>query len=312
MKSILIFGRTPPPIGGVTISVKNLINSLASKNITTKLFSWKILLDFKLYDIAHIHYHKRWKILIAIILGKTFCKKVILTYHGLDFYPDRSLLDKWILFLLDGIIVLNNSVYNICSNFSKSSVKLLPPIFKEGIIDEVKNKKVYFEKEKGCKYLLIYAFDKVYIEGKEVYGCSFILNILKQLPKNYILIFLDPKSGYQYDVENINENKIIYINHYVDFMQLVSAVDLYIRPTNFDGNSVATLEALSAGIPVLASDVIERNNGIHLYQNNNADQCIEKIKYLIESKKLNNDEYELTSVEEYINYCIKILGIKNA
>jgi len=94
MKSVLIFGRTPPPVGGVTKSIENMINALKVRNIKFNLFSIATLISIRKYDIAHIHYIKRWKILTAILLGKLLARKTILTYHGSDFYPNKAWIDR--------------------------------------------------------------------------------------------------------------------------------------------------------------------------------------------------------------------------
>ena len=126
----LIFGTTPPPKGGVSISILNLIKALKSQNIEVELISISNIFKFKQFDIAHIHYSKRWKVLLAIIIGKTLAKKCIITKHGAEFYPQKVIWDKTILTLCDGMIALNSEVYKRCIN--KKYIIKLPPIFKEG------------------------------------------------------------------------------------------------------------------------------------------------------------------------------------
>lgn len=302
MNTLLIFGTLPPPIGGVTISLKNLFKSLSSKkNKEVFLFSKNTIFKFKRFDIGHIHYLKRWKIIVAILISNFICKKTILTYHGVDFYPEKNLLDRLILFLLDGIIVLNKELFNKCIEYQPKIIKLTP-IFEEGITDD-SEENLYFRKLEDKKYLLLYAFDKVYTDNIEVYGCNFILNLFNELPENFILVFIDPKSAYENDISEIPSNKIIYINKYVKFTNLLKNVDIYLRPTNFDGNSVATLESISLNTPVLASNSVERNEAIFLYQNNNKIDFIEKLISIIENKQENNISFKIDSINKYIEFC---------
>ena len=304
MKSILIFGRIPPPVGGVTKSIENMIEALKIKNIKYDLFSVQIFKSINRYDIAHIHYIKRWKILIAILLGKAFAKKNILTYHGSDFYPDKKILDKLLFNLLDGIIVLNKQVETSCNKLSKNKVKLFTSLFHEGMVKST-TKVHYFEKKEDKKYFLLYAYDKVFFEHKEVYGCSFILALLDKLPDNYVLVFVDPNKGYATDIDDVAE-RLIYLDRTIDFIEVLSNVDAYIRPTNFDGNSVAILEAQSINIPVLASDIVDRGRGVATYKTNNVKDFIEKLILLVDNQ-LEFDKQSLTQIDEFEEFCDELL-----
>ena len=306
MKSILIFGKIPPPFGGVTKSIENLVNALKVKNIKFDLFSLATLTSFKRYDIAHTHYIKRWKLLSALLLGKLFAKKNLLTYHGSDFYPDSVWIDKVVFKLFDGVIILNKQVEDRCKKLDSNKIALFTPIFQEGVSNKILDKTALFEKKNDEKYILLYASGKTYFEKKEVYGCSFIFSLLDNFPKNYKLVFADPLAGYTDDIKKIDK-EIIYFDKNIDFMKLLSNVDVYIRPTNFDGNSVSILEALSSGVPVLASDVVDRGVGVKTFKNNDKKDFIDKLKNIVNNKQESNQIY-LTSINEFEIFCNKLLG----
>jgi len=305
MKSILIFGSLPPPIGGVRESVLNLKKSLDSRGIENKIFSIKDVLSFKKFDIGHINFTKKWKVVVAILLAKFSCKKVIFTSHGETFYKNKRYIDRVILFLLDGLIVLNDEVFGRCC-FSGNVIKL-SPVYKEGFssIKSISNKMI-LNRKSDKKYILLYAYGKVFEGNIEIYGCQFIFNLIKKLPKNYILVFVDPKGEYTDDVKSVSPKQIVYLDRYVDFKQLLVESDIYIRPTNFDGNSIATLEALGLGVPVLASDAVERDKSIVLYKTGSEYDFLIKLKYLLENKKKKSD-FNHKSIDEYINFCNSIL-----
>ena len=42
-------------------------------------------------------------------------------------------------------------------------------------------------------------------------------------------------------------------------------MDLFVRPSKDDGDSVAVREALSLGVAIVASDVVRRPDEVHLY-----------------------------------------------
>ena len=303
--SFLFFGKMPPPIGGVTISIKNLKIGLENFGHFVKIISFSDLLKIKRFDIGHIHSSRRYKVILSILLSKILCKKTIVTKHGANFHPQKNLMDRVILKISDGFIALNEQVFQRCTN-NKNSIKL-PPIFKEGIEKKEGIDSNYFPKEKGYHYLLLYASKKEYINHQEVYGVHFTLQAIKNLPKNIKLILLDPTSEYKNDLKDYNRNNIIYLNRYVDFKSLVSQIDIYIRPTTSDGNSLATLEALEEGTAVIASDIVERALGVICYKAGNERDFIDKINYTLKGKQ-ENKKFELQSITLYTDFCNKILS----
>jgi len=299
----MIFGKLPPPVGGVTKSIENLSNALRKKKVNHKFFSFFNI--FKRYDISHIHYLKRWKIIVALIIGKIISRKVILTYHSVNFYPNRSFIDRLILKVIDGIIVLNENVEKECLDCKIETKKIirLTPIFLEGIVASKSTEKL-FNKETEKIYLLVYAYDKVFLEGLEVYGITFMLKVLEQLKEEYTLVIVDPKSGYEKEIISHSlKNRIIYINRVIDFASLLNSVDIYVRPTNFDGNSVAILEALSLDKPVLASDAVNRQKGIITYKNNDTKDFLNTIDLC----KNYTSDANISSIDEYIKFLESIL-----
>lgn len=306
MHSVLIFGKAPPPSGGVTKSVENILHAFKQRHIHTTLFSRAVLLSFRKYDIAHIHYLKRWKIIAALLLGKLFAKKNVLTYHGSDFYPDTQWLDACVYKLSDGVVVLNKLILKRCQQLDTAKVVLLTPIFQEGLIHKNSTAISYFKKDAGKKYILLYASRKDFFNTLEVYGCHFVFSLLNDLPKHYCLIFLDPNQSYEEDMKHMSMEKIIYINRPVDFTNLLHSVDIYIRPTSRDGNSIAILEALSADIPVLASDVVDRGDGVAIYKHNDAKDFINKINAILTAAQTSTKR-RLSSIHEFEVFCDHLL-----
>lgn len=295
MNSIIIFGTIPPPIGGVTKSIENLFNSLKSKNIFVKLISIKSL--YKRYDIAHIHYSKSWKRLLGLIIGRILAKKVIFTLHGNNYKKD--FYNKINSKLTDGVIFLNNNVYEKESNLFKNSI-ILTSLFQEGIKTTIVESNILTKQENKI-YLLIYAYDKVYQDNKDIYGVDFILNNINALDEKYIIVLIDPKKGYESDVQIIPKNKLIYLDYKVNFISLLEEIDIYIRPTSTDGNSVAVQEALMLGKKVVASDIVNRGEYVTSYKYNDFEDFTLKL-----NEKSSNINYSPDSIDKYLNFLGKL------
>lgn len=294
---IIIFGSVPPPIGGVTKSIQNLLFALKSQSVSAKLFT-KVSLSKK-YDIAHVHYSKSWKRFIGILASKIMAKKVIFTLHG-NFY-ENGIFNYLNSKMADGVILLNKTTENKYKYKFKNTI-VLSSIFAEGV-DQINNKAEYIKKVSNKTYLLVYAYNKIYQNSKDIYGIDFILDNLDSFNETYKIVLLDPKAAYQDDITESNENKLIYINFEVDFLSLLKEVDIYLRPTVTDGSSVAVQEALMIGKTVLASDVVERPNEVTTYKNGNVTDFF----YQLTNIKENIKGYQPDSIEDYLKFCERIL-----
>jgi glycosyltransferase involved in cell wall biosynthesis len=68
-------------------------------------------------------------------------------------------------------------------------------------------------------------------------------------------------------------------------LSLISACDVFLRPTLKDGDSISVREALSLGVPVVASRVGTRPAGAILFQAGNVEEMIAKIELALESRR---------------------------
>jgi len=296
-----MFSSLPPPIGGVTRSVENLLRALDTKNIYTSVISQRPSIGplFTRYDIVHIHYSKSWKRLLGLILGKIIAKKVIFTLHGNNFLKDPlNLINQN---LVDGVILLNQDTNNKYKHLFKNTV-VLDSLFKEGIEELNSNTQTYFTKDEKKTYLLLYTFDKIFINSKEVYGATFILENLQKLNEKYVLVFLDIKGAYRNEIHNMNNDAIIYLDYEVNFFDLLSQIDIYIRPTTNDGASVAIQEALMLGKKVLASDIVDRPKEVTTYKSGDFDDFNDKLENLKDIKG-----FVPNSIDKYIDFCNELL-----
>lgn len=299
---VVVFGALPPPIGGVTKSVENLLRALKSKSVEVSVVSHyhSFMPLFRRYDIAHIHFTKSWKRLIAIILGKIIAKKVIYTIHG-GRYNNENRLNDICENLTDGAIFLNNQAKNRYKDrFKRTAV--LGSLFAEGITLENSKKKEYINRKEDKTYLLVYAFDKTFRNSEEVYGVSFMLENIEKLDRRYVLVILDVQGAYKDEVDSISNNAIIYLNYEVDFLTLLSEIDIYVRPTTTDGSSVAVQEALLLEKKVLASNVVERPAEVTIYKSGDFDDFKDKLENLKDIKG-----FVPNSIDKYIDFCNELL-----
>ncbi|MEO8109972.1 MAG: hypothetical protein ABI594_08075 [Ginsengibacter sp.] len=278
---ILQFAKIPPPIGGISIHVKRLLDSLEKEpRIKAEVLDYskeKNLFDIlrKIFNskIIHIHLSKKKHRLFMVCLFKVLFKKVIVTYHGK--YDFENNLDILSLRLCDAAIVLNqfsynhalkklakhNKIYQIGAFIPPQENSITPLIFtlKERIVLLKKKCEIIFSANASG-----YVLDSF---GKEIYMGSELLNFFGD-NKNLGLIFSDPSGAYaNFFIENNIEvpGNVLIINESHDFVNVLKYSDALIRATTMDGDSLSVKEALYYGLPVFASDVVDRPDGVILF-----------------------------------------------
>jgi hypothetical protein len=223
----------PPPIGGITISVKNLIESIKNYAPHSVCHNLKEDSIFTRYDLGHVH---------GINLQNNFINRLSI----------KS---------CDGVVFLNDKIVKYWSGRIDKPMIKLPSLFQEGYEPSSKKKKCNDELT-----LLIYANSRAYKEDLEVYGVEFAIEALSKSSKKFKLIIVDISAEYEDFVLRYQDRmNIDYYSHAVDFKFLVEGCDIYLRPTSMDGSSLAIQEALISGTKVIASNVVDRENGVILY-----------------------------------------------
>ncbi len=277
---ILQFGKIPPPIGGVSIHVKRLIQSSLYFNLKNDIFDYSKNFNFFILfkkiiknKIIHIHLSRGFPRFIFTLIFKLFFKKVVVTFHGN--YNFSNLFDFFTLKLATAIIVLNDSTFD---HAKKKNAKNLYKIgaflpddekdiqdFQLDTIDEIFTfKKTY--KYVYCTYAWAVSIDYL---GNEIYGGSLLIDLFKR-NSSIALIFSDPNGSYKkyfLDAQVDIPKNVFFVSYPHSFKRLVESCDCFIRATTTDGDSLAVNEALYYQRSVIASNVVDRPDGCILYQN---------------------------------------------
>jgi glycosyltransferase involved in cell wall biosynthesis len=288
---ILQFMDPPPPLGGVTLSVKNLVRSCRAIKLICNYRKDDHI--FTLYDFGHVHASNKFKRLCHILWLKLKCKKVVFTVHGLWF--DDIFINRLCLLIADGCIFLNNDLAAFWQPKATAVTTKLPSLFSEGF--EVK--KIIERNPDNKLTLLLYAHSRSFHKGNEVYGIEFALESLLQSDAEFKIVLVDIRGDYSKLVEKLSPAlNIDYFPYEVDFQSLLQNCDIYLRPTCMDGSSLAVQEALLLGKRVIASNVVERADGVELFNFLNQSDFLLKVF----SQKKAKDGYKLKSVLEYVQF----------
>lgn len=126
--------------------------------------------------------------------------------------------------------------------------------------------------------------------GNDIYGIDVALQAFVRLKQKYpssgLLIFLAQQNNSVHLHEHIRhvsiEEGVHVIAHGQELWPLLTYADIFIRPTRSDGASVSIMEALHAGIPVVASDAAVRPPQVILHQTGNENDLYEKMDIVLQ------------------------------
>lgn len=285
---VSVAGTLPPPIGGVTVHVKRLIEHLEQSNIQYEFYGRKAKDLLKLLfgkcnsDVVHIHHSNaiaRWIIVKVLSLKKI---KTIITIHR-DLGREKGMQKYFTIAAISSStipIVLNHDSFEKAKTINTKALKLsafIPPQPNMPLVEDQ-------QKELKASDDIIFctnAYDLVYDNSNnEIYQISELVNIFSQLDKRFQLIVSDPSgNNYKYikDKVEISEN-ILFITKPHNFVEIIVKSHCLIRATTTDGDSISIKEALYYGVNVIASDCVDRPTSCILFKTRNRKDLIQKIR----------------------------------
>jgi glycosyltransferase involved in cell wall biosynthesis len=127
-------------------------------------------------------------------------------------------------------------------------------------------------------------------EGQDMYGMDLLIEAVKELRKDYPRIALTlsiygmeffPQLNKDFLQRVVSENlsdRIFIRTESHEFWPVLKYADLFLRPTRTEGDSASIREAISLGVPVVASDATLRPKDILLFSSGNAQDLIAKTR----------------------------------
>ena len=324
MNNLLIIGALPPPVGGITIHLerfKEYLKNSSTWNVNILDLRKRILYNseieekslFKILscyfnaNIIHIHMDNNLKLLI-VLLSRILFKKVIYTHHK------STVQNKLVLFLTNlfsnHTILVNDKTIEK-KYFFKNKTSIIPAFIPPQKIEKIENKLIESFISNYSYKIASYCFGYHPYNGNDLYGFdliidSFLLLIENNQINNTLLVLINPSNdevNYEklYADKDLGSNKILLIKEKVDFCSLINEVDLTIRATRIDGDSLSVRESLFFNTPVIASDATFRPEGTVIYQNGNAKDLSSKIFDLYKNKELNYNYKNIDYAQMVLN-----------
>lgn len=303
---VVAVGPLPPPPGGVASSLQSLVDATEQRNdIEVTVIRWKQMWRLILMrpDVLHLHFSMPIKRLMGTLLGRLLGAKVAHTVHSNNF-SFSSWANRLAARLAQGMILLNTDIMQRFRDHKVANCVMMTPILaleKPKLTDAFDPNLEEFLNQQSNKIGVVYTHDKREVEGYDIYGVNFVSDLLPRLNDlGWSVIFLDPFAFYTRDEVIPAEctNAFLQSSH-VDFNRLLARSDAYLRPTATDGNSVAVLEALAAGVPVIASDVVPRPDGAKLFKFRDSTDFLAKLSA---DHIAPSNTPKLTSANDYVDF----------
>ncbi|EKO3701887.1 glycosyltransferase [Vibrio metschnikovii] len=107
------------------------------------------------------------------------------------------------------------------------------------------------------------------------------------------------------------ENNFLFVNENISLYPVLKSSSIFIRPTFYDSYGISVGEALSIGIPSIASDVCKRTEGAIIFKNRSIDDLYLKVKSVLSNPSRYKDRLVNIKVpdnsEELLNLYKKLL-----
>ncbi len=262
--------------------------------------------------------------------------KVIYTAHGFHFY-DGAPLKNWIIFypieklcskLTDCLITINKEDYKRAEEkFYAKKIEYVPGI---GIhVEEIQNTYVDIERKKAEFNIID---EKILVSTGELNSNKnheIIIRALAMLKTNakykYILCGKGDKEKYLKDlVKQFDlQDKVVFAGYRNDIREILKISDIFCFPSYREGLSLALMEAMAVGLPVICSkirgnvDLIDENKGGLIFYTNAINDCLNCIEMLLDDEKKCNDYalYNLVKIREFdiskINFLMNKIYLEN-
>ena len=315
--NVIILGSIPPPVGGVTIHTVRLVSHLNLQGFKNEFIdlrprkkNGKICIKKYIFNIFRfiflcrksiVHYQlNNWtEIVFLTTIQLIFKFRFITTVHSFRpeiFNTQQNICFRYAKTRKIKFIAPSETIKQLLmiSGIEKSKIQVIDPFLppsEEELKANLPNQITDFIKRNN-KVLLANA-SKLYLDNKkiDVYGLDMCIEACKEIGE-ISLIFCVPviqdEKYYKECLEKICkysiENRILIVNENISLVALFKYVDIFVRPTSTDSYGISVQEAISNGVPAIASDICKRAEGTILFNTRDQDDFLNKIRDNIDAK----------------------------
>ena len=343
---VAIIGPYPPPYGGISIHVQRVHYHLQEKGIEHAVYTktdegtanlinisqrrkWLLKYFFTAKENI-LHFHSiDWRERVLVGLMGFGGRKVVLTIHGeslnsqisqSNWIKKKTLI--WALRNIANIIVVNPKTKDLLTSLGIKSEKVkhipafIPPLVKDDDIEEIpQNVLDFIDTHKPV--ISANASKIVFYNNEDLYGIDMCIDVCANLKKYYPqigFVFCLPDIGdYEYFhkmKQRVKEKEIrdnfLFQTKPCQLYPIIRKSDVFVRPTNTDGDAISLREALYFKIPSVASDAVPRPEGAILFRTRNIDDLSLKIKDVLVNYEQHKKKLEEINLENNFKNVMRV------
>ncbi len=263
----------------------------------------KLIIDEK-YDLVHTHTP------IASAITRLVCKnikgtKVFYTAHGFHFHKGAPIknwliyypLEKWLAKHTDTLITINKEDFERAkSNFKAKRVEYLPGVGLD--VNSIKNTSVDKLTKRKELDIPIEAFVLLSVgELNKNKNHEVVIRALERIDNSEVHYIICGKGQLETNLKDLCvelgiEKRVHLLGFRKDIIEICKVSDVFVFPSNREGLSVALMEAMACGLPIVCSnirgniDLIEDGVNGYLATNNVSKEYTENLTKLIDNREL--------------------------
>lgn len=302
--------------GGVSVKIKNRL--------------WWMLSFFFLSreDLICCH-HVDWRLRTVTGLMTLLGKKTLISIGGQGLSDSLEkggwLRKKIIAFSLrhySFVIAHNLVIKQFCLSLGVKPGRLeiiygfIPPVIRDEEIAEIP-REIWDFVDSHTPIISANAFKIVFYQDQDLYGIDLCLDLCANLKSSY------PNIGFVFCIPNVGdyhyfhkmeqritekgiENNFLFVTESYQFYPILMKSQVFLRPTNTDGDATSLREALFIKVPSVASDVFPRPEGTILFKNRDIDDFTLKVRDLLDNYEQHKKELNAVEIEDNFKKLIKV------
>lgn len=311
---VAVWGRIPPPIGGMSVHLQRLAPYLKEAGISMQMYSvgrrtpdhelvrqvsekrlfWLMSLLAGPCEPLHYVFSDQTQARFAASLLSCFGRaKVVLRVGGESLAwavnssnPVERLMIRFAIKHADAVIGVSEEITNLAKFMGAKRVLhvpgfIPPPEDNEPLPEVVAS---FIARHDGR--VLLASGEVGPSPDDDLYGAYFLLKYLELVPGARVVFYAYRITTTDSNQEQLNQEihrrglqgRYLLFRSSQGIQAAIRQCDIFLRPTLSDGDSNVIREALHFGVPVIASDCVQRPDGVETYPAGN----VEALKSLVE------------------------------
>ncbi len=209
---------------------------------------------------------------------------------------------RWIASRVDRIVCIGQSTYQsyidagIVHNYITNESAFIPPAaHRAEAIQAAYPSSLHIFLQEHTPLFLMSAAHIMTIDGNDLYGIDTAITVLSEIKLQYPdagLVIGLPTIGDQKKFVRLRESmqehnvseQIYFLQGNKELWPLFNQVDLFLRPTLSDGDSISVREALYFNVPVIASDAVTRPDGVQTYRTSDITHFVAQVLTVLQEQ----------------------------